>query len=49
MTLKRSAEVRRETKETCITVVIDLAGTGSAELDTGVPFFDHMLEQVAHT
>ncbi len=47
MTLKRSAEVRRETKETCITVVIDLAGTGSAELDTGVPFFDHMLEQVA--
>ena len=47
MTLKRSAEVRRETKETCITVAIDLAGTGSAELDTGVPFFDHMLEQVA--
>jgi imidazoleglycerol-phosphate dehydratase len=42
----RRAEVRRETSETAITVALDLDG-GEASIRTGVPFFDHMLEQVA--
>jgi len=44
---KRTASVDRQTKETRISVVIDLDGTGNAELDIGIPFFEHMLEQVA--
>lgn len=44
---KRTASVNRETKETRITVNLDLDGTGSAVLDIGIPFFEHMLEQVA--
>jgi len=43
----RQASVSRETKETRISIAIDLDGRGSAELDTGVPFLDHMLDQVA--
>ena len=43
----RTAEVRRETKETQISVRLDLDGSGAAKLDTGVPFLDHMLDQVA--
>ena len=43
----RTAEVRRETKETQISVRLDLDGSGAARLDTGVPFLDHMLDQVA--
>jgi imidazoleglycerol-phosphate dehydratase len=43
----RRASVKRDTKETRIEVVLDLDGSGSAELDTGLPFFDHMLDQVA--
>ena len=43
----RKAEVTRNTKETQIRASIDLDGTGQAELDTGVPFLDHMLDQVA--
>ena len=42
----RQAEVTRNTLETKITVRIDLDGTGQGRLDTGVPFFDHMLEQI---
>lgn len=43
----RRAAVRRETLETNIEVELNLDGDGSARFDTGVPFFDHMLDQVA--
>lgn len=44
---QRTAEVTRGTKETHITVSVNLDGTGAAKLDTGMPFLEHMLEQVA--
>jgi imidazoleglycerol-phosphate dehydratase len=43
----RKAEVSRNTNETRIGVKLDLDGTGAASVATGVPFLDHMLEQVA--
>lgn len=43
----RTAEVSRTTAETRIHVRIDLDGSGSAHLNTGIGFFDHMLEQIA--
>jgi imidazoleglycerol-phosphate dehydratase len=43
----RSAEVERNTKETQIRVRLDLDGRGVAKLATGIPFLDHMLDQVA--
>ncbi|MBK7709294.1 MAG: bifunctional histidinol-phosphatase/imidazoleglycerol-phosphate dehydratase HisB [Acidobacteria bacterium] len=43
----RRVEHRRTTKETDIRLRIDLDGTGRAEISTGIPFFDHMLEQIA--
>jgi imidazoleglycerol-phosphate dehydratase len=43
----RQAEIVRNTLETQIRVAINLDGTGSAKLNTGVPFLDHMLDQIA--
>ena len=43
----RLAEVVRNTSETQIRVKIDLDGTGQQKLATGVPFLDHMLDQIA--
>jgi imidazoleglycerol-phosphate dehydratase len=43
---RRAARVERETKETSIEVSVDLDGTGVTEVETGLPFFDHMLAQL---
>jgi imidazoleglycerol-phosphate dehydratase len=43
----RVAQLRRDTLETQISVALDLDGSGAAQLATGVPFLDHMLDQVA--
>ncbi len=43
----RTAKVARDTLETQITVEINLDGTGKSEFNTGVPFLDHMMDQVA--
>ena len=45
--MNRTAEIRRDTKETQIRVSVDLDGTGVSEISTGVGFFDHMLESFA--
>lgn len=43
----RSAQITRHTQETRIIVTIDLDGQGKSKLDSGVPFLDHMLDQIA--
>jgi imidazoleglycerol-phosphate dehydratase len=43
----RTARIERITRETSIVVSIDLDGSGHADIATGVPFLDHMLDQVA--
>ncbi len=43
----RRAQVKRDTKETQIEISLNLDGTGASTLKTGLPFLDHMLDQVA--
>ncbi len=45
--MSRTARLERVTRETSVLVELDLDGTGSAKISTGVPFFDHMLAQLA--
>jgi len=45
--MARSAKVARNTKETQISVSVNLDGSGIARLETGAPFLEHMLDQVA--
>ncbi len=42
--MARTAKTSRKTKETEIAVELDLDGSGTAEIETGIPFFNHMLE-----
>ena len=44
--MSRNARVERATKESQVEVVLDLDGTGTTDIATGVPFFDHMLAQL---
>ncbi len=43
----RTASIERNTKETQVVIQLNLDGSGQAKLDTGLPFFEHMLDQVA--
>ena len=45
--MSRSARVQRTTKESDVLVELEIDGTGVNEIDTGVPFFDHMLAPLA--
>jgi imidazoleglycerol-phosphate dehydratase len=47
MSTPRTAEITRNTNETQIRVSINIDGTGKQKLNTGVPFLDHMLDQIA--
>ncbi|HWE26044.1 MAG TPA: imidazoleglycerol-phosphate dehydratase HisB [Myxococcales bacterium] len=45
--MPRTGTVQRKTKETDLRLTVDLDGTGEGKADTGIPFFDHMLETLA--
>jgi imidazoleglycerol-phosphate dehydratase len=45
--MKRTAEISRKTNETDITILLEIDGVGSCEIETGVGFFDHMLTAFA--
>src|SRR6056300_852029 len=45
--MSRTASIERNTLETQITVSVNLDGTGQATFDTGVPFLEHMMDQIA--
>lgn len=45
--MSREASIERTTKETSIRLSLNLDGSGSAELNSSIPFLDHMLEQIA--
>ena len=45
--MARTAQRNRSTKETSIEVSINLDGTGTGDISTGIPFYDHMLDQLA--
>tara|TARA_Y100001968_G_C19387116_1_gene733473 strand:+ start:319 stop:927 length:609 start_codon:yes stop_codon:yes gene_type:complete len=47
MTSSRKGEVHRVTKETDVLVRLDLDGTGKCNVNTGIPFLDHMLQQIS--
>ena len=44
--MSRRAELKRETKETTVAVTLVVDGSGMTTVSTGIPFFDHMLEQL---
>jgi imidazoleglycerol-phosphate dehydratase len=44
--VSRTAKLRRETKETTIELALEVDGNGATSVSTGIPFFDHMLEQL---
>lgn len=45
--MARTAQRNRTTKETSISVTIDIDGSGKGDISTGIPFYDHMLDQLA--
>ena len=42
----RTARIERKTKESSVLVELNLDGTGNVSVETGVPFFDHMMSQL---
>ena len=45
--MSRTAQIERKTKETEISVTLDIDGTGQGDINTGIGFLDHMLEQLS--
>ena len=47
MSSPRQAEIKRKTNETDISIFLNIDGNGISEIDTGIPFLDHMLHQIS--